>query len=222
VTVNKNDGLNIYRSYTISLLLNIVKLVERSTYTYYHSDRVASISYLIGKRLGLPDRELAVLWRAALLHDIGKIGVRNTIVMKKGKLTEDEYNEIKKHPQYGGDILKPIPFFTVERVVIKQHHERWNGSGYPDGLEGKNIHLFARILGITDVLDSLISDRPYRETVGFYNACQYIRDNSNILFDPDLVKVFRDLVDDNSILGKYKYFANVMKNVHGDWIVLDG
>ena len=215
--LNNND-IGVYRSYIITMLLNIVKLIERSTYTFYHSDRVASVSYLIGKEYGIPKRELSVLWRAALLHDIGKIGVDNDIIMKKGKLTDEEYEEIKNHPQYGYDILKPIPFFIVERYIIKHHHERWDGSGYPDGLGGKDIHLFDRILSVADVLDSMVSNRPYRNSVGFFKACEEIIDLSGKCFDPDVVDIFKKLIDNNSILDKYKYFSFSMKGLSGDWV----
>jgi len=130
------------------------------------------------------------LQRAGLLHDIGKIGTPSAILDKPGQLTDDEYNIVKEHPRLGARILKPIEDFNTIATVIMQHHERFDGNGYPDGLTGVDINLNARILGVADAFDAMTSDRPYRAGMPIQNATRILLENSGSQFDPKVVDAF--------------------------------
>lgn len=198
------DDSDLNRFFIISVLLKIVRITEKSTFTFFHSDRVASTSYLIGKELGLPKRELGVLWRASLLHDIGKLGIPTDIIMKKGKLSDDEFNKVKEHCQIGYDILKTVPYFITERLAVLYHHERYDGNGYPVGLLGKQINLFSRIISVADVFDSLVMDRPYRRKYSFDKAKEIIFSLNDKAFDPEIVDIFKHLYHNKKIIKKYR------------------
>ncbi|MGB6369572.1 MAG: HD domain-containing phosphohydrolase, partial [Atribacterota bacterium] len=134
----------------------------KDPYTHGHSERVMQYAVLIAQKLGLPEEEKESLKYAAILHDIGKIGVRGIILNNPNGLTVKEYDEIKKHPLVGEGIIKPIELLQPIRPLIRHHHEWYNGKGYPDGLSGENIPLGARIQAVADAYDAMKSDRPYR------------------------------------------------------------
>jgi putative nucleotidyltransferase with HDIG domain len=188
--INNKDCIDYMRIRTLLTLLRIVEIHEQATSTVHHSDRVATVSYLIGKEMGLPEREIAVLWRAALLHDLGKIGIGSNVVRGRKKLKGVERIIVNQHPQWGYDILKILGFFSYEGQIIKQHHENFDGTGYPDGLKGKNIHLFARIIHTVDVYDALTAFRTYRPRLFPNKAIAYILKNSGLQFDPNIVSIF--------------------------------
>lgn len=173
------------------LIVNIIDIKVFDDYTYYHSLNVAILSIIIGVSLGLKKESLYKLGLGALLHDIGKVFISKEILNKKEKLTEKEYNEIKRHPQLGYEYLKKNGNITPKSYIAAlQHHERFDGTGYPHRKKGKKISLFGRIIAIADIYDALTSDRPYRKALLPSEAIEYIMANGNSMFDTDLVKIF--------------------------------
>jgi putative nucleotidyltransferase with HDIG domain len=128
-----------------------------------HSQRVVRYTLAIAKRMGLPEQDLPDIGRGALLHDIGKIGIPDAILLKPGKLTDEEWVEMRRHPKIGFEILKAIPFLGTPAEIVLSHQERYDGRGYPRGLAGETIPLGARIFAIADTFDAMTSDRPYRK-----------------------------------------------------------
>ena len=167
----------------------------KSSWTAGHSERVADIGLKIGKTLGLESGLLINLQRAAFLHDIGKIGVPVAILDKPGKLNPEEFDLIKAHPRIGARILKPIKAYDEIIPMVLQHHERYDGKGYPDGLNENSINWGARILAVADVFDALKSDRPYRDGLPFEQVIGLIRQESGHQFDPEVVKAFLAVVE---------------------------
>jgi HD-GYP domain-containing protein (c-di-GMP phosphodiesterase class II) len=132
---------------------------------------------------------------AGSLHDIGKIGIRDDILLKPGRLTEDEYEKIKEHPAIGADIISTLGLWDRESQIIRHHHERFDGTGYPDGLKGKQIPTLARILSVADCYDAMASDRAYRKKMDKEVVLDIIIKNSGTQFDPDVVDVFLQVAD---------------------------
>lgn len=161
-----------------------------SPWTAGHSERVTDLAMSFGRELGLPPDELDLLHRGGLLHDIGKIGVPPSILDKPGKLTEEEFAIVKNHPSKGAEILDPIPNLRKIIPIVAQHHERFDGKGYPNGLAGEEISLLARILALADVVDALISDRPYRSGWSREKVFSYTLENSGSQFDPSVVEAY--------------------------------
>jgi len=166
----------------------------KSSWTAGHSTRVTKMALKIGSVSGLSPKKLDDLHRAALLHDIGKVGISLTILDKPGALDDDEYNMIKKHPSMGARILEPIASYKDIIPMVLQHHERYDGKGYPDGLSGDEIDIGARILAVADVFDALISDRPYREGWAVERVVDLITEEAGRQFDPDVVEAFLEIV----------------------------
>jgi putative nucleotidyltransferase with HDIG domain len=163
------------------------KVVEfRDQYTQGHQLRVAEVSRQIGEEMGLPEAELGVLETAALVHDIGKLAVPAEILAKPGRLSDPEYSLIKIHPQVGFDILKNVDFGVPVAEIVLQHHERMDGSGYPNGVSGEEILLAARIIGVADVVEAMASHRPYRAALGLDAAIAEIT-TAESKYDPDVV-----------------------------------
>ncbi|MCF6277896.1 MAG: GAF domain-containing protein [Anaerolineales bacterium] len=169
-------------------------LDARDHETEGHSSRVGDIACLLGEELKLSKDELSALRRGALLHDIGKIGVSDNILHKPGPLTAKEWDIMRMHPDIGASIINEVPFLKDTTPVIRHHHERWNGSGYPLGLQGKSIPLTARIFAVADVFDALTSQRPYRTTSTGVEALEYLKANAGILFDPAIVNTFEKML----------------------------
>lgn len=193
--VRKNEELRqaqeeIKRSYDATLIALSSALDLRDTATEGHSIRVAKIALEIGKEVGLSDEELEILWRGALLHDIGKIGVPDGILHKPGALTKEEWDIMRQHTIWGAAILQHIPFLAPAIPVVKHHHENWDGSGYPDGLKGEEIPLMARIFMVADTYDAITSDRPYQKGRPPGEALRIIRQQSGKRFDPKIVEAF--------------------------------
>jgi len=162
----------------------------KDPYTRGHSERVAKYSQLIGTELGLDSSQLKRLWIAAQMHDIGKIGVSESILRKEEKLSHDEWNIVKKHPAIGADMLAPIKQFSDIVPSIRAHHERYDGGGYPDGLKGEDIPLFGRIMAVADSYDAMTSDRPYREAMNNEHAFKELKDGLGKQFDAPCVESF--------------------------------
>ncbi|HUH97988.1 MAG TPA: PAS domain S-box protein [Anaerolineales bacterium] len=162
----------------------------RDKETEGHTERVTEMTERLARRMGIEDAELVHFRRGALLHDIGKMGVPDHVLLKPGKLTDEEWQIMKKHPQFAHDMLSPIPYLKPALDIPYCHHEKWDGSGYPQGLKGEGIPLAARIFAVGDVWDALTSDRPYRKAWSKGEAMQYIREQSGRHFDPRVVQVF--------------------------------
>lgn len=166
----------------------------KDPYTHGHSARVVEYTVLLAQKLGLPEEEKELLKYAAMLHDIGKIGVRGIVLNNSKSLTAKEYDEIKKHPLIGENIIQPIELLQPIRPLIRHHHEWYNGKGYPDGLSEENIPLGARILAVTDAYDAMKSDRPYRKALTEETTIQELKQGSGAQFEPKLVQVFLEIL----------------------------
>ena len=181
---------NIYEN-LFATLYAFVKAVEaRDLYTRQHSSRVTGLSIVLGKQLGCSKEELDILNFAGHLHDIGKIGIRDDILLKPGRLTDDEFEKIKDHPVIGANILEQLGLWEQERQIIRSHHERFDGSGYPDGIKQQDIPFLARILSVADVYDAMASDRAYRKKMEDGVINKIINEGDGTQFDPDVVAAF--------------------------------
>ncbi|MGD9285870.1 MAG: response regulator [Desulfobacterales bacterium] len=190
---------NIYEN-LFATLYAFVKAVEaRDLYTQQHSSRVTGLSLVLGKQLGCSKEELDVLNFAGHLHDIGKIGIRDDILLKPGKLTTDEFEKIKDHPVIGANILEQFGLWERERQIIRCHHERYDGTGYPDGIKKEDIPFLARILSVADVYDAMASDRAYRKKMADDVIIKIINEGNGSQFDPQVVAAFNQAYTDGKI-----------------------
>ena len=178
-----------------SMVVETINLSTYDNYTYTHSVNVDILSVILGVACGLRDDELRKLSQAALLHDIGKTCVPIEIIGKPGKLTDEEFAEVKNHPRYGYNMLREnYEVSSVARNAILSHHENEDGSGYPRGLTSEKIHLFAKIIHVADVYDALTTKRVYKEAMNPADAMEYLMANSSRMFDKDLVAMFMEYV----------------------------
>src|SRR5262245_46914019 len=196
-----NSNLNatlekLYMNYRATMRALAAALEARDVETKGHSERVVAYCITLGRELGLQDRQLITLAQGALLHDIGKIGVPDAILLKRGALTEEEWNHMRRHVDYGAQILKGIDFLEGASQIVAQHHERYDGSGYPSRLEGDLICLGARIFAVADAVDAMTSDRPYRAARSFDDAADELIRCSGAHFDPRVVRAFTDVAVD--------------------------
>ena len=177
-------------TYQNTLLALVSALDAREHETSDHSIRVVEYTTAIATRMTIKGPELDEICRGALLHDIGKIGVPDAVLLKPGKLTPEEWVEMRKHPDIGFNMIAPIPFLTVPSSIVLSHQERWDGQGYPRRLKAEEIHIGARIFAVADTLDAMTSDRPYRKGTTFANAIAEIDRCSGTQFDPQVVQAF--------------------------------
>jgi HD-GYP domain-containing protein (c-di-GMP phosphodiesterase class II) len=168
--------------------------------TFRHVDRVAAFAYAIGKDMGFSAPRLRDLVMAGQMHDVGKIGLPSYILTKPGKLNEDEWARIKEHPGKGEDIVHHIRDLSSLGAIVRHHHERWDGSGYPDALAGENIPLESRIISVADTFDALTSQRPYRPAMTIDEAKAELVRVSGTQLDPQLVEVMIKLMDDGTLV----------------------
>jgi len=178
-------------AYRMTLNALVAALETRDLETHGHSERVVSFSLRLGRELGLGEEETRSLEFGSLLHDIGKIGVPDAILRKPARLTEEEWQEMRLHPVHGRQILSGIEFLEGAARVVAQHHERWDGSGYPLGLRGEEIDMNARIFAVADAFDAITSDRVYRSGRGYEAALAEMEKCAGIQFDPRVVEAFR-------------------------------
>jgi putative nucleotidyltransferase with HDIG domain len=186
-------GSVIFRQESIKALLRT--LSARDPYTGHHSNRVTNIALTFARSLGLGHQDMEALSNAGYLHDIGKIGVSDSILLKPGPLTPEERAVIETHPLIGEKIVEPLGFKSQEKDLILLHHERWDGKGYPHGLRGNSIPFLCRLLALADVFDALSSDRPYRQAFTPPEALAEIEAQAGRQFDPELTCKFVQLVN---------------------------
>ncbi len=173
----------------------------RDALTGEHLFRVRETATLVARELGLDIEESRAIGRAAVAHDLGKIGIPDAILGKSGKLTTEEFETIKKHTEIGERLLGRSTLFVLERQAARHHHERWDGNGYPDGLTGTNIPLVARITSVADVFDALVTKRPYKESWSQEAAATYLKEHAGTQFDPDVVAAFLRLLERGAVNG---------------------
>ncbi len=179
-----------------SMLFALARMVEaKDKNTGDHCSRLAHISVVLGSALGLNIECLVALRRGGVLHDIGKLGIPDSILLKPGKLTEDEWFVMRQHPEIGARLVKGLKSMQLTLSIIRHHHERWDGKGYPDGLEGKNIPLLARIFQIADIYDALANERPYKPALSREQVIRIMEEEANMGWrDPELSAVFLDIL----------------------------
>jgi HD-GYP domain-containing protein (c-di-GMP phosphodiesterase class II) len=166
---------------------------SRDAYTAGHQKRTTDIASAIAFEMGLPKETIDGIRMAGVIHDLGKISIPAEILSKPGKINDSEFSLIKQHPQSGFEILKGIDFKWPVADIVLQHHERLNGSGYPYGLQGDDILLEARVIGVADVIEAMASHRPYRPALGIDDAFEEITTNSGVIYDPEVVNAAVDL-----------------------------
>jgi HD-GYP domain-containing protein (c-di-GMP phosphodiesterase class II) len=196
--IGNQAGIAVHRARLLAevekLFLDVTRAIAaiidaKDGYTHRHSERVAAFGVKLAGELGLPPEYRGIIELSGLLHDVGKIGVPDAILNKPGKLTEEEFAEMRKHPGHGAAILSNIESAKVTQLLpgVKCHHERWDGAGYPDGLKAEDIPLLGRILSVADFLDALTSDRAYRKGLTFSEVVAMIQEQSGRAFDPQVV-----------------------------------
>jgi len=189
----RSELRNIQGTSQTTLLALVGAIDAREHETSDHSQRVVKYTEHIAERLGLRGPELEEIGRGALLHDIGKIGVPDAVLLKPAKLTPEEWKEMRRHPDIGYDMIRSIEFLNTPAAIVLSHQERFDGRGYPRCLRGEEIHIGARIFAVADTLDAMTSDRPYRKGTTFENAVDEIERCAGSQFDPEVVRAFLDI-----------------------------
>ncbi len=193
----KESQENLEKAYLESIQTLRYTVEAKDRYTRGHSDRVSEFSVLIGKHMGLSEKDLKTLKIGGLFHDIGKIGIPDSILLKEGKLDDNEYSEIKNHPSIGKHILSNASIFADIIPIVYHHHEKYNGTGYPEQLAGEQIPLLARIAAVADTFDAMTSKRSYRNAIPIEYVRAEIEKCSGTQFDPEIAKVFLDILDNH-------------------------
>ena len=178
----------------LGLLQTLAAVVDAyDIYTFGHSAQVARYAEAIAKAIGLPPEEQTKIFRGGLIHDVGKVGVTDAIIGKRGRLTEQEYNALKQHTVIGAEIVGQMPQFQELVPLVRSHHERWDGRGYPDGLKGEENPLAARIMCLADSVEAMLSDRPYQSTRSLAEVLEEVKRCSGSQFDPRVVEAFLEV-----------------------------
>jgi putative nucleotidyltransferase with HDIG domain len=173
----------------------VAALDQRDGYTAHHSHEVVTAAGTLGRELGMDHADVAELEVAALLHDIGKVHVPDSILNKPGRLTDEEFATMARHPIWGAEMLTHVPGLEVVAAIVRFHHERWDGTGYPDKLSGRRIPLASRIISVCDSYNAMTSDRPYRRGMSSGAALDELRTGAGWQFDPDVVAAFVATLD---------------------------
>ena len=207
VVIANTDLYEDLEQFIINMVKSLVFAIEaKDIYTSGHSERVSHYSMLIGRRLNLDDKEANDLKWASILHDIGKIGIPESILNKPDRLTDDEFEIIKGHPAKGGNILKPVVQLADSLSAIIHHHERYDGRGYPHGLKGEDIPLAARIIAVADTFDAINSSRAYRPAGDPEKALSIIEEVAGSQLDPHIVEVFKNIYEEDlSVVGEKRH-----------------
>lgn len=184
-------------SYLRTMTTLAFALDARDSYTRQHSENVTKYAVAIAQELNMRPQEIDRIRRAGLLHDIGKIGIRDGVLLKPSKLNDEEYNNIKNHPSKGENIVSALPFLREEARMIRHHHERYDGKGYPDGISGENIEIGARILAVADAFDAMVENRIYRKALDLNAAFEELKKNSGKQFDPQVTEAFIRVLEKN-------------------------
>ncbi len=197
------ENIALYQSierFYLELVETLARIIDaKDSYTGDHASRARERAVKLAKKLNVPQQMIKTIEYAALLHDIGKIGINEKILTKPGRLTEEEYKEMKKHPQIAYQILSPIEFLTPVAKIILYHHEWYNGMGYPEGLKGDEIPLGSRIVSVIDAWDAMTSDRPYRKALTTEDAIEELKRGSGRQFDPKVVNAFLELIEEENL-----------------------
>lgn len=175
-------------------------LEAKDLYTHGHSERVALLSREIARKRNLSERDILRIYLAGLVHDIGKVGIPSIILHKNDRLTDEEFAQIKKHPSLGVQILERIEELVPLIPAVAYHHERYDGKGYPYGLKEQEIPEMARIMSVADAFDAMTSDRPYRKAMPLEKAIQILKENAGTQFDPEVVRDFLSIIQNEEIL----------------------
>ncbi len=190
------------RSLSINMVKSLVNAIDqKDNYTSGHSNRVGDYAKLLGVEFGMDDEELQMLEWAALLHDVGKIGIRDDVLKKPGKLTNEEYEHIKEHPVRSYEIMSGVPQLRKALEGARHHHERYDGNGYPDGLKGEEISLHARIIQVADIFDALTTTRSYRAAYSWEKALSILHEEAGEVTDPNIVDLFDRIIRREAGLG---------------------
>lgn len=194
--ISLNNEIKDTQKELIYILSDVVEGYSRET--AIHINRVGAVATMIGKQLGMGEQELEILSIAAPMHDIGKIGTPDAILQKPSKLTEEEYEVMKKHAEYGYHIFQNSKrsVMTAAGIIAHQHHEKWDGTGYPRGIKGEDIHIYGRITALADVVDALVSKRCYKEPWAFEDVIELVRSERGKHFDPQIVDAFLGSVNE--------------------------
>ncbi len=179
------------QAYSSSLVMLANAIELRDQYTRGHVERVRDHAQVLGRQMGLTSSQMEQLHYGSILHDIGKIHIPESVLKKPGPLSESEWADMKKHPLIGAEMVKDIPYLAPAIPVIRSHHERWDGTGYPDGLAGEDIPLVARIVTVADSLDAMSTSRPYQQAMTPDQAYEEILRNSGTKYDPAVVRAFQ-------------------------------
>lgn len=185
---------NIRDNYLKTIRAFALAVEAKDEYTHGHSENVMKYTVVLARHLGLPDQEIELVKYAGLLHDIGKIGISEQILNKAGKLTDREFEEIKKHPELGARIIADVPFLKSLVPMVLHHHEFYCGGGYPTGISGTEIPFGARILSVSDAFEAMTSDRPYRKSLSQEVAFSILKKEKGKQFDPNIIDAFLDIV----------------------------
>jgi HD-GYP domain-containing protein (c-di-GMP phosphodiesterase class II) len=201
----------------VEVIRSLAEALEaRDAYTKGHSERVMTYSLVIAESFGLDADELEVIRQAALLHDIGKIGIRDNVLLKPMKLTPDEWKLIEGHPAHADRILAPIRFLDRARLVVRAHHERFDGKGFPEGIAGEAIPLGARIVAVADAFDAMTTDRPYRKGMPFDVAVVELRRHAGTQFDPGVIEKFGRALETKTAESVAAMTAAAKKRIDGN------
>jgi len=190
----RDSNRKISEAYDQTLEVLAGTLEMRDIDTEEHSRRVTDLTVRLAEKMGASEEEIENMYRGALLHDIGKISIPDSVLLKEGPLSEDEWKVMKTHPTTAYEVLSQVEYLRPSLDIPYCHHERWDGSGYPRGLKGEEIPLAARIFAVVDVYDALTSDRPYRKAWSKEKTVEYLLENSGKLFDPAVIEKFLEIL----------------------------
>jgi PAS domain S-box-containing protein/putative nucleotidyltransferase with HDIG domain len=199
ITERKKAEHDLLEAYDTTLKGWAKALELRDKETQDHSQRVTELTVTLARAMGVAEKDLIHFRRGAILHDIGKMGIPDEILRKRGPLTETEKSVVRQHPIHGYELLSPIPYLDKALDIPYCHHERWDGTGYPRGLKGEEIPLAARVFTVIDVWDALLSERPYSKAWSKKDTIQYLKDESGKIFDPECISLFLELVEQGKI-----------------------